>query len=806
MKRTLIRFLTRWYPVLTIVGFFILVFRKIFLQSLLPFPGDLLVSFFFPYSSGSWDGFVQFVAHKEFIASDVVRQIYPWRLLGMDLFKQGDLPLWNPYSFSGTPLLANLQSAVFYPLNVVFLFLSDKAGWIVYVVIQPLLAGGFMYLFLRSLKLRRQAALFSGIAYGYISYTMIWFELGVVGHTALWLPLSLWGITRFIEEKNIRFLIVTSIALACSIFAGHAQTAVYCFLISVGYFIVFSYQRFPWYRILKNSLFFIVAIGLAGVQLLPSLELLSLSARNAETSAEVFYRMQLPVSHVLMLLAPDFFGNPAAGNFWGADYNEFISYIGIVAVTFSVIGLFHAARNTKVRFFLSLVCIALLFAFPTPLSNLLQQLQIPVLGTGIPARAVFIVQFSLLVISGFGMDYFLSGKKVSFRPLVLLGIFYSMLWGSVYVLPIISHDSTLVEHLLIAKRNLVLPTALFFITAGLVTLVRFKRRAQYLILVILFLMAAFEYSYLFYKYLPFSPGGFMFPSHPLVTYLKQVTPPDRVYGYDTARIETNFATAWRIYSPEGYDPLYIRRYGELLFAAEKGRYNPLIPRSDALFPSSLPREDSERKQRLMNLLGVSYVVDKNDGAKGTWEPEYNRFPSERYRFFWQRGKYKVYKNLAVLPRSAVFYDWEVVPDTSGAVNRFLQPDFPYRSKLVLEHSVPLTPTHRPITPARIRTYSANKVDVEVQSQADGILFLSDAYYPGWKAYVDSRKEKIVPVNHALRGVPVSEGKHLVSFRYEPESFRIGGIISLISLLAVVTLFIISGERKPKIYGKKHTKA
>lgn len=53
-------------------------------------------------------------------ASDAIRQIYPWKELAVSMIKEGQLPLWNPYAFSGTPLLANIQTAVFYPLNILF--------------------------------------------------------------------------------------------------------------------------------------------------------------------------------------------------------------------------------------------------------------------------------------------------------------------------------------------------------------------------------------------------------------------------------------------------------------------------------------------------------------------------------------------------------------------------------------------------------------------------------------------------------------------------------------------------------------
>ena len=203
-------FAKKYYPALIFILVYLAVFYKTFIYGLVPFPGDLLVSRFFPYSSGGWDGFSQWTTHKEFILADVVRQIYPWRILSMDLIKEGIVPLWNIYSFSGTPLLANLQSSVFYPVNILFFITSNKVAWITYIMLQPVLAAFFMYLFIRTLKLSKIASIFGAIGYAFTGYMMVWFEMGTVGHTALWLPFILWGITKYINTKLVKYLIFSS--------------------------------------------------------------------------------------------------------------------------------------------------------------------------------------------------------------------------------------------------------------------------------------------------------------------------------------------------------------------------------------------------------------------------------------------------------------------------------------------------------------------------------------------------------------------------------------------------------------------
>ena len=95
-------------------------FYRIFFQGLNPMPGDLLVSEYNPWSRYSYLGYVAGAVPSKVQYFDVLRQIYPWKTLAINIFKEGLIPLWNPYNFSGSPLLANFQSAVFYPLNIFY--------------------------------------------------------------------------------------------------------------------------------------------------------------------------------------------------------------------------------------------------------------------------------------------------------------------------------------------------------------------------------------------------------------------------------------------------------------------------------------------------------------------------------------------------------------------------------------------------------------------------------------------------------------------------------------------------------------
>src|SRR5690606_15683002 len=92
----------RIWPILLCLILPLFVYWKLPLKGLVPFPGDLLVGRFFPWNTTEWSGYLDgVVPYKEFISADTIRQTYPWRQVAINELKQGNIPYWNPYAFSG---------------------------------------------------------------------------------------------------------------------------------------------------------------------------------------------------------------------------------------------------------------------------------------------------------------------------------------------------------------------------------------------------------------------------------------------------------------------------------------------------------------------------------------------------------------------------------------------------------------------------------------------------------------------------------------------------------------------------------
>lgn len=183
-------------------------FYKTVLFGLVPFPGDLLVAEYNPWKTYSYLGYVPGSFPNKAQYFDVLRQLYPWKTLVIDALTNLQLPLWNPYNFSGAPLLANFQSAVFYPLNIAYLLTAKLSAWIMLVMLQPLLAGLFTYLYARKINLGKLGAIFAASAFAFSLFMTVWFEYNTIDQVILWLPLLLLAIEKLLEKREKKWMLI----------------------------------------------------------------------------------------------------------------------------------------------------------------------------------------------------------------------------------------------------------------------------------------------------------------------------------------------------------------------------------------------------------------------------------------------------------------------------------------------------------------------------------------------------------------------------------------------------------------------
>lgn len=161
-----------------------------------------------------------------------------------------------------------------------------------------------------------------------------------------------------------------------------------------------------------------------------------------------------------------------------------------------------------------------------------------------------------------------------------------------------------------------------------------------------------------------------------------------------------------------------------------------------------------------------------------------------------QGEVYVFERLSPMPRAYVVYAAEHIADDEQAVGRLLDESFDLRNVAVVAEPVhlPSKPENR-ASPAEIVRYEDTRVVVEASAAQQGLLVLGDQFCPGWQAYLDGEAAQVVRVNHVMRGVFLPAGEHEVVFEFAPGSLRTGGLLSLLGVLGVVSLFLVSGHNR-----------
>jgi len=810
-------------------------------------------------------------------------QFYPWRKLAVDMIRSGHVPLWNHYLGNGTPLAANLQSAVFYPLNLIYLVAPVERALGYSVVLHVILAGLFMYLYGRTIKLSRFAGLVAALSYMFSSFLIS--RLGFLSVTSAipWLPLLFCLAERLVSKRHLSSVLLLGLAIGLQFLAGHAQLwyyglwAVAAYVLARGWQLCKSSQKYnfpicsgwicnpaigpPDYKSggsgsetqqrpqeasgqpcvlhrassaargwLLLALAVLVGLGVAAVQLLPTAELALLSQRQSGAEYEFAMTYSFWPWRLITLFAPDFFGNPARGDYWGyANYWEDCGYIGVLPLLLALIAIsIHLGQKrgrgtsatpyplSLASFFslLSLVSLLLALGKNLPLYPLVFR-WVPGFGFfQAPARFLYLYTLGMATLAGLGADVIVSSRKLErFRGYgVVVGLAILLATVAVRLLPVLPMKLTFVSAL--ARF------AVLFTIASLLLLYRGKAefwlreiRLPYRLgvsslvlwqaLVIVFIAAdliifghalnpttgprLYELTTASGAFLKREDGDYrIFISSRFDYALKfgkyllfDDFGPNDVNWLIGLRetLMPNLAIGEGLFSANNFDPLVVGHYERLMREIDKG-----LPRwIDRGLGQTVDEARLSVALRLLSLMNVKYILDCRE------IPGLNLIFTDGVR---------IYRNDDALPRACVVSQARVISDDEELLAELSSQTFDPRRTVLLgpgqsQEPISHSPTSFSFIPLSPK-YSPNAVEIEVTLDRDGYLVLSDTYYPGWRAYVDGEEKEIMRANYAFRAVSLESGQHTVLFKYEPLAFKVGLAISLATWGAIILGLAVMG--------------
>jgi hypothetical protein len=722
------------------------------------------------------------------------------------LLRSGFLPTWLDNQYGGEPFLANLQHGVLYPGNLPFWVLpSTSMALEVVVAAHIAFAGLGMWLFCRvALRTGRWGAVLAGLAFGFGSVTLQHIILLNQLQVIAWMPLVLAFGHLALERGRLRYVVLTGVAAGLQLLAGHPEEWVYTLFALATYGLAWSlaagvraWPRRALAAALRLGGAILALVLLFAWQLLPTL---LLQRQGWRTTPGFDEQYELPARLAFNALLPDY-GNVLFG--------ENVGFIGLVALALAGLGVWAGpARLVFVRVWVVAITVfgvVMALGNQSALYRLIAAQVAVVAEFRVPARYLLLGYFGLAAAAGLGADALLQRDVGRVSARVRQGL------GGLAVVALLLGFT-----LVVGGRSSVFSSYRWWLAAAAVGLlawaaatVRWVPRVLVALLLLGVTAVELQQARPSAEYRQLVPNAAYDDPGPVMERLgrergRYVSIAWDIPGTAGQRrvVAATIPAAYTGRMREGWVKTWPRRLAARPAWEYATNAETISGRDGGLMPFRTYQEfftaAADPKARLtagvnlqgpsqwgwpaLDLLGVRWFV-----TAGLPEPEIRVMGAKGFRIVERAAYFLVWERPAP-PLARMYYDLDVVADPAQRVAR-LQGDYPLLERAIVEE--PVGPLTKPATPATVQVArrEQTRVEVGVQTAADGLLVLADPWYPQWKVTVDGRPAELLRVDHAFRGVRVPAGTHRVVFSYEDRALQVGLVVSAVSVLGLAGLWL-----------------
>jgi hypothetical protein len=769
----------------------------------------------------------------------------PPRLLWVDLIKHGEFPLWNPYVYSGQPLLATLQPGVFYPLNILLVILPFDLAFNWTVILHFLLAGVFTYMLLKELKATPAASFIGALVFMLSGYLFSVHNVLSTLFTVTWVPLAILVFLRTLKGRGggVSYAVLTGVILTVMFTGGGIEvllgTVGLLFLLALmpaAFDFAGNYSTPPPppppARLDKRLLLYCVAVAifllLSAVQLLPFMELAAHSTRAGGLSWFEATTWSFDLKDFLQFFIPDPYGYGVTNDkYWSNQSWLKTVYTGTIPIILSFFFLVRARAKALPFIFMALLAFSLAMGgnnafYPYLYGNLpfFDKIRYPV-------KFLFIPFVFVAVSAGLGYDAFIKaieekGKLIGriMTALLVLSTIVAVAFGLLHyfdadVLAFLIDRGIDYPEYNFAKINVFnTKRVLFFFIVASITLwggfkfMKIRKALPWLIVMILAADLFFAHN----GYYATTDAAEYHKKGTVIEFLNKDATLYRVFvtpmtvqatlearaeavtegkvlkgmGLDKERL-TGYNLEHGIFDIQGVGVMKRRDYDTLytmMTSGDRPDSTNILALMNVKYVISMPEIDSPEFS-LVSVTGVS-----GRGPDKTEEPR----------------ALKIYENANYLARFFLVEDYKLITRPGEYAATLMDKAFEPRTTVLLEEDPGIDlegaggegGVAEPLAPGgsvEVMAYRANSIGLKVVNPAASILVTSESWYPGWKVYVDGERRKILKANYAFKAVALEPGVHEVVFVYSPASFRLGALLSALTLSAIVGAGIFSFTRK-----------
>jgi hypothetical protein len=727
------------------------------------------------------------------------------------------VPLWDPALLGGRPLVADPQAAIFSPFSVPAYVLPFWTSLAAMAALKLVVAAMGAFLLARVVGMRAAPATVTGLVFGFALWSVAWVS---------WTTMSVWAFLPWVclacELCVRRPGPLPAAGLAAAVGAqfvgGHPSSSLQC-LAAVGLFFLVRCVADPaardriGLRLLALGAGALAGAALAAAMLVPFAELLLRSSDlDVRRGASALLHQQPRT--LLGLVLHDYWGHGRTSQLFGYQQQERAYYVGALPLLLAAAALVVRPRRERVAVAVAGATALMVATGLPPAYDLVVAL--PVFETSNNGRVAVLGVLALALLAGWGLDDLLAARPGPRRRAILLGAAAVLVLAPAIVVAGQVSADAIWPAVRVAWASADPRAVAESVTGGLGALLKAASLAEWLVvaaaagaLLALRLsgrLAASPFAALAVVLVAadlLKAGAGHNPVIPIdharqpatgaIRFLQAQEPARFVGLWPTARVALttplppNVAMRYdRLYDARGYvlpTERRVFRLSQRRIAFDPGCYYFFCTLMPAARPAAL---------RALGLLGVSHLL-QNRG-----DP-----PLRDLAVAYAGADARIYRNPHALPRSFLVDRQRVVPGGDAALAAVTAPGFPARRVAVTERRVPGIPDDAAGAGAsapsrgtsRIERYEPERVVIRAEARRPSLLVLGDTWYPGWTAAVDGRQTPVERVDYLLRGVRVPAGAHRVELRYEPLSWRVGWIVSVVALLGVAAAMVLGVRRR-----------
>ena len=692
--------------------------------------------------------------------SDLYMQMIPWQSAVRSAWSRGEWPLLNPYMLCGSMLAPNMQSAPYDPMHLVALLLNEAQALTFGAAMTFFFAALFTFAFARSLGLNEIAALIAAAAFmmcGVLAFFVGW----PLGRIWTFLPLVLLGVRLVVRDTNTKAAVILTLAFVLMIFAGHPESILHIVFTGAtwGVYELLSTRR--WKSIVLAALCGVIALAICAISLLP---FFSAAPQTREYDVRHHAYANFPFPSMPEAVAK------RAGNslfpFWGGQperhnytdvWEPTTMRVGAIVLALAFTALIVAPRRDTWFFAGLAIFCAWAGLNAWPIAQILHSL--PLFDIALNERLVFPASFALAMLAGIAAN---DMKRRGAIAILVAGI--ALLIGTLMTRETqlaIGVDAKLLTFLAsVDLVPLLIVAALFFVK---------PRIALPALLGLILLQRTIEDGSIY----PAHPEKAFYPEIPILQQIqKDGDPTFRMIGLHYAFLP-DAAAMYELEDARGYEAMTFRRLSETypLWCIPLGASFNNVP---------------DMSRPFLSFLNIRYALGTKDLA-----------PAEGWKIVFEDRNSRLLRNEHALPRAFIPPAIRYGRDAAEILGQMAQAtDFAQTAWIEVPHYVPHEIVNGPGTVAIHREGSAYKLDADMQG--DGWIILSDARWPGWRAYIDGRRVETHFANHAFIGIFVPKGKHEVRVAFMPESFTRGRNITFATLIGIAAYFALRHRfQKPR---------